>query len=142
MKILGALLCVIGIIVFGVALAIDTSVSTYGEFGGRVNNTGLLQQQMIAILAGLTLFLSGIVLLGFGGLAETVSKNGFSNSNDELEPEKNVAELSPYEKEVMDKYLIRKENGKYIYGDYSTEFLHEAINKAKEIQETLSNIKT
>jgi hypothetical protein len=78
MKWIGGLLIVLGVVLVIVALNLHTTITTFsgwspelhGAIASQVDNLALLQRQMIWLQIGLTTFLSGIVFLAAGIVAE------------------------------------------------------------------------
>lgn len=70
MREFGWLLMVAGVVISGLALTMDVTVTTYDPSGllpGSVVNLHLLQQQGMAFYGGLGLFIAGVVALGLVG---------------------------------------------------------------------------
>lgn len=70
MKVVGTMLMAISVIWWVFALSMDISVAS--GFG-RVVNSGMMQSQQNQLTIAQTLFLSGIILFGFGSVADRLS---------------------------------------------------------------------
>lgn len=64
MKKFGVILLIVGIIIVLFSISMDTTVAT--NFGGRVNNLGLMNAQQNYLILGCVLFLGGILSMIFG----------------------------------------------------------------------------
>lgn len=60
----GVIVLVVGIIIVFMSISMDTTVST--NYGGRVNNLGLMNAQQNYLILGCVLFLGGILSMIFG----------------------------------------------------------------------------
>lgn len=64
MKKFGVIVLLVGIIIVFLSISMDTTVTT--NYGGRVNNLGLMNDQQNYLILGCFLFLGGILLMIFG----------------------------------------------------------------------------
>ena len=72
MKITGIIFIILGFFLWFGGVRFETS--TYSALLDKVSNIGLLQAQMIMVYTGLILFLSGVILMGFGIIYESLKK--------------------------------------------------------------------
>lgn len=91
MREFGWLLMVAGVVISGLALTMDVTVTTYDPSGllpGSVVNLHLLQQQGMAFYGGLGLFIAGVVALGLGKIEHAVGAvNRAEDSGEQDRPE-------------------------------------------------------
>jgi hypothetical protein len=89
MKGIGIALWLAGLSLFGLSLALPTSVETAGGIGylpDRVVNMDLMQRQMLAAMAGVALFVVGSIVHAFGTALERAGFHAPASTRDETQP--------------------------------------------------------
>ena len=77
MRSTGQVLIVIGVLILVAAFSMDTTVSSSSAYSsGRVHNIGLMDERRNWLLLGGFLVLTGVLLVGFGTLAERPTSVG------------------------------------------------------------------
>ena len=135
MKSVGALLWVLGAIIFGWAcFGFDPSVATDGSFGtaGRVVNIGRQQQQMLMALAGLAAFATGAIVHALGIIEDRFQPAAASRDAQPsaASPIELAAEDEP-DAILMERYGVTQVGEQYAYGYFRYDRLSDAIAYAR-----------
>lgn len=132
MKTAGMMMWIIGVALFAyAALAFDPSVEIEA-LGGRVANLNLLQQQTFMAMAGLGLFLAGIIFHAVGEAIETFRAKVApitSPMASEIAVEKSGSVEG--DTETMERYGITFDGEKYAFAQYRYDRLADAVAYAK-----------
>jgi hypothetical protein len=152
MKSVGVVLWLLGLAVFSfAAFAIDTTVESAGELFGvsRTHNIGLQQNQLITVLAGLTLFLAGTIVHALGVVADltmSITPRAEAPSLDETAGSVSAFSSQADIAKKTDEYWeteaarlgITKSDEKFVFGPYRYDSLTDAIRYARDHQEERS----
>lgn len=139
MKTIGMTLWILGALVFlAAAMLFDTTVSNYSSSFGATEtfNIGLQQSQLLAAMAGLTMFLSGTIIHCLATLLGPETPLNSADSTHEwsthVQP---VAERSEADlQKEMDELGIVKEGEQYRFSSYRYDQLTDAIRYARANQ--------
>lgn len=133
MKTAGMLMWIIGAAVFAyAALGFDPSVEVEG-FGTRVSNLSLFQQQNFLGLAGIALFLAGIIFHAAGEIIESLKTEPPRAAIPGGYTAPEIATVGgETDADLMARYGITREGDKYAFGQYKYDRLADAVAYAKK----------
>lgn len=134
MRLIGMALWIGGLLVLAWAvLGIDPSVAVEGS-PERVNNLGLQQQQMIAVLTGLSAFVAGVIVQALAEVTERLKPEGLAtgrNVRDEAAPSELLRGEDESIEAMMGRYGITRDGEKFVFQTFRYDRAADAIAYAR-----------
>ncbi|MDB5733220.1 MAG: hypothetical protein JWQ03_3115 [Variovorax sp.] len=140
MKGVGMTMWVVGMIaVLWAMFVFDPSVAAEHPFSGgvttdRVVNMDLQQRQLLMALAGMTAFISGIVVHCLAMVMDRMSPVARPAVHTPVAPIPTAPHSDASDQEVMERHGIRREGDYYIFDPYRYEHLKDAVAYATKVK--------